>query len=534
MRTQSNKSTENKNQLIAPNVTQKKSVSNPTFQFVDNRPEAIIQSKLQKMTENYSKNNIQKQELEEEELLQGKFKTTQLQGIENEELLQGKFETIQKKENNTGLPDNLKSGIENMSGIAMDDVKVHYNSDKPSQLQAHAYAQGTDIHLGPGQEKHLPHEAWHVVQQKQGRVKPTMQMKGKININDDAGLEKEADVMGAKAVQFSSKDYKGVLQTKKDTGGINTSSLISGTIQRAPWANIPAKFRTDNGMDNVPNSEYFVGTTSYKRYAPINEIRSPGQIFHEGPRSFVYINSGDNANIAYKKTIKALPDQNNNQRINLINGKEKVSAYLSPANGRDVWDGDVNDDGTVTSRHPGHTVINLGQVLPNLDNKDSQKLARYKQEAIHKAQIDGLIGSDEILFDQVYDWIDTNYSHIKEQDRDNIGMKYLLDHPEVFQEIQDAKDAGQMKYTTEKSVEKLWNECHILENIDKTNPDRTIAFYKKVSMLQDSEKDTISLLRRSHISRFWVSLESSLKTKVISALNKNDTEMLLGIKQIFT
>jgi len=108
-------------------------------------------------------------------------------------------QTIQKKENYTGLPDNLKTGMENLSGISLDDVKVHRNSDKPAQLQAHAYAQGTDIHLASGQEKHLPHEAWHVVQQKQGRVQPTMQMKGKVNVNDDTGLEKEADVMGAKA-----------------------------------------------------------------------------------------------------------------------------------------------------------------------------------------------------------------------------------------------------------------------------------------------------------------------------------------------
>ena len=100
------------------------------------------------------------------------------------------------------MPDSLKSGVENLSGISMDDVQVHYNSDKPSQLQAHAYAQGTDIHIAPGQEKHLPHEAWHVVQQKQGRVQPTMQMMGKVNINDDAGLENEADVMGAKAMQM--------------------------------------------------------------------------------------------------------------------------------------------------------------------------------------------------------------------------------------------------------------------------------------------------------------------------------------------
>lgn len=103
-------------------------------------------------------------------------------------------------ENKTGMPQQLKSGIEQLSGFAMDDVKVHYNSDKPAQLQAHAYAQGTEIHLATGQEKHLAHEAWHVVQQKQGRVKPTMQLKGKVNINDDAGLEKEADVMGERAL----------------------------------------------------------------------------------------------------------------------------------------------------------------------------------------------------------------------------------------------------------------------------------------------------------------------------------------------
>lgn len=110
---------------------------------------------------------------------------------------------LQRKANNTGLPDNLKSGIENLSGHSMDDVKVHYNSDKPAQLNAHAYAQGSDIHIASGQEKHLPHEAWHVVQQKQGRVKPTLQMKkGKVNVNDDKGLENEADVMGRKATQF--------------------------------------------------------------------------------------------------------------------------------------------------------------------------------------------------------------------------------------------------------------------------------------------------------------------------------------------
>lgn len=110
--------------------------------------------------------------------------------------------TIQKKANSTGMSDQLKSGIENLSGVDMSDVKVHYNSTAPAQLQAHAFAQGNQIHLGPGQERHLPHEAWHVVQQKQGRVQPTRQLKSKVNVNDDPGLEKEADKMGAKAMQF--------------------------------------------------------------------------------------------------------------------------------------------------------------------------------------------------------------------------------------------------------------------------------------------------------------------------------------------
>jgi hypothetical protein len=61
--------------------------------------------------------------------------------------------------------------------------------------------------VDPSQEKHLAHEAWHVVQQKQGRVRPTLQMRNGVAINDDAGLEKEADVMGTKALQMRRPDH---------------------------------------------------------------------------------------------------------------------------------------------------------------------------------------------------------------------------------------------------------------------------------------------------------------------------------------
>lgn len=135
-------------------------------------------------------------------LANGSQQATQLKALQEktEEVVQRVEEPALP--NNTGLPDTLKAGIENLSGLAMDDVKVHYNSPKPQELQAHAYAQGTDIHVAPGQEKHLPHEVWHVVQQKQGRVRPTRQLKSSVAINDDSGLEKEADAMGEKAVQL--------------------------------------------------------------------------------------------------------------------------------------------------------------------------------------------------------------------------------------------------------------------------------------------------------------------------------------------
>jgi hypothetical protein len=139
------------------------------------------------------------QRVEEEEPLQGRFDTAQR--VEEEEPLQGRFDTVQRaKANDSGLPNTLKAGVESLSGVSMDGVQVHYNSSKPAQLNALAYAQGRDIHVAPGQEQHLPHEAWHIAQQAQGRVQPTTQMAGGVAVNDDAGLETEADVMGARAL----------------------------------------------------------------------------------------------------------------------------------------------------------------------------------------------------------------------------------------------------------------------------------------------------------------------------------------------
>lgn len=109
----------------------------------------------------------------------------------------------------------------------MDHVKVHYNSDQPAQLQAHAYAQGSEIHVAPGQERHVPHEAWHVVQQAQGRVKPTVQLQGGVDVNNDVGLESEADAMGARALQLARPDSNKKISS--DPGTVEHTTMTGST-----------------------------------------------------------------------------------------------------------------------------------------------------------------------------------------------------------------------------------------------------------------------------------------------------------------
>ena len=179
--------------------------------IIDQRPSAAAQLRRKQQIDKLAPSRPISQLITDEEI-EGAHPAQMME--DEEETLQEKFtdsspaqlvQAQQSQPNNTGLPDNLKAGIENLSGMSMDHVKVHYNSGEPAQLNAHAYAQGSDIHVAPGQERHLPHEAWHVVQQAQGRVAPTRQMKGSVEINDDVGLEREADVMGAKALTTSDR-----------------------------------------------------------------------------------------------------------------------------------------------------------------------------------------------------------------------------------------------------------------------------------------------------------------------------------------
>lgn len=100
-------------------------------------------------------------------------------------------------ENRTGIPTQLKERLEQHTGLSLNDVRVHYHSDMPKRLDALAYTQGNQVYIGAGQERHLPHELGHVVQQKLGKVQPNAKHESGVLMNTDAGLEREADEIGA-------------------------------------------------------------------------------------------------------------------------------------------------------------------------------------------------------------------------------------------------------------------------------------------------------------------------------------------------
>ncbi|MEA3063679.1 MAG: hypothetical protein QOJ27_107 [Sphingomonadales bacterium] len=147
------------------------------------------------------------------------------------------------------LPERLKDGVEALSGIAMDEVRIHYDSPRPAQLQAHAFAEGGDIHLAPGQSHHLPHEAWHIAQQAQGRVKPTAQLKGGVAINDDAGLEREADAMGARALAMPADATAGAVEA---SAAPLAPLQAKAVVQRTAWELTDAGWEAIGVRTNAP------------------------------------------------------------------------------------------------------------------------------------------------------------------------------------------------------------------------------------------------------------------------------------------
>ncbi|MDB9150853.1 DUF4157 domain-containing protein [Parabacteroides distasonis] len=182
--------------LLQDQITMREYVKKPKSQSrtLDSKPKTSGQVPIDVILQQYREQNIQRY-------------------AEDEELIQSKFDTIQ------------------------------------SEKKALAYAQGTDIHVAPRQEKYLPHETLHVVQQKQGKVRLTTQVND--NVNNDTGLEKEAGIMSG--VALSCVD-------NKNNETLKATSFLRGVLQRQIIVNDVEVYKDRILDDMVTNTKGSIQT----------------------------------------------------------------------------------------------------------------------------------------------------------------------------------------------------------------------------------------------------------------------------------
>ncbi len=119
--------------------------------------------------------------------------------------LKSEDDNAQNSKSDSGAGNIVQKMESAFGGHDFSSVKIHADSAEAPKVGAKAFTRGKDIHFAPGQYNPesskglelLGHELTHVVQQDQGRVKPTGNVNGQ-PLNDDKSLEGEADSLGRK------------------------------------------------------------------------------------------------------------------------------------------------------------------------------------------------------------------------------------------------------------------------------------------------------------------------------------------------
>lgn len=183
------------------------------------------------------------------------------------------------------LPEDVRAKMERSFGANFSAVRVH-ESASADQLGALAYARGADLHFAPGHyqphdargQELLGHELAHVVQQSQGRVAATTQAKG-VALNDDPGLEREADVMGERAARGAP------VSAQSAPVSVAPITAAAGAVQRQPIRETP-----EQGQIPEPGNWY---TETRNPGVHMREMRSndradAGQYFQIGGTIYRY------------------------------------------------------------------------------------------------------------------------------------------------------------------------------------------------------------------------------------------------------
>jgi Domain of unknown function (DUF4157) len=157
------------------------------------------------------------------------------------------------------MPAEVQRKMEQVFGTSLAAVRIHVGP-RAAALGAKAYTQGTEIHFAPGTyqpespagQTLLGHELAHVIQQSAGRVSATSEAHG-VPVNEDAGLEAEADEMGAKAARGESVGSSvGAAVHSLPEGQPIQRVQIPGEYRLTSSANLRAKAEPYDAIEELP------------------------------------------------------------------------------------------------------------------------------------------------------------------------------------------------------------------------------------------------------------------------------------------
>lgn len=230
------------------------------------------------------------------------------------------------------IPKDVQAKMEKAFNTDFSQVKIQ-QGNQASSIGALAYTQGNNIYFAQGQyqpntqagQKLLGHELTHVVQQRQGRVKPTVQAKGLL-LNNDAKLEKEADELGEKAsrgeqvnvhrITTTSLTGHQVGQCKNQIKGSPTYTMKDHPLSvlekefgpyYAATGNIP-DFPIHKGKYIKPNQFYKQGAKLARVTqieAELDGIRPDNQARSDGPMVAAYGHLGEHERAIFGRAATA-------------------------------------------------------------------------------------------------------------------------------------------------------------------------------------------------------------------------------------
>ena len=229
------------------------------------------------------------------------------------------------------MPAAVQAKMERSFGRDFSATRIHEGAHA-AELGAVAYAQGTDIHFAPGHydphslrgQELLGHELAHVVQQSQGRVKPTVQMTGlpggseapggraigTQGVNTEPSLEREADEMGARAAR--GQPVSGAATPGAESGTGARAAGGSGVVQRVG--------ETGAAVNSEISSKKQLSGTLYHRLQELGQWRLACETLRANGKNTAKALASIQGLI---DTYESISDQMNNM------GLEKLIAWLN-------------------------------------------------------------------------------------------------------------------------------------------------------------------------------------------------------------